>query len=105
MSAVEEVQAAIDKLTKLRDGSYTSPWEMEGRRLRSDGWILAEIAYPNTETTGALIVTLHAIIDEQLEVLEAAKFNMGVDSRLGHTHATVAAAIRFARKINGAEHS
>lgn len=72
MSAVEEIQAAIEKLTELRD---------ERGYVEMNGW-LAEIREgatgaiedPGYEglTNDPIIVTLHRTIDAQLAILEAA---------------------------------
>jgi hypothetical protein len=81
MSAVEEIQAAIDKLTKLKTESTPGAWG--GRvsilgiiRVQTDDhYIVAEVygdeddALCNTD----LIVTLHRTIDAQLAILTNAR--------------------------------
>ena len=72
MSAVEEIQAAIGKLTELRGGGPT--WALEG----GDEWIspLGIDVAPDdggvSPKDARLIVTLHRTIDAQLAVLTAA---------------------------------
>lgn len=109
MNAVREIEAAIGALERLK--AEVTPGEWFGRtnilgniRIHADGLIAAEVyggdGEYEAESNVALIVTLHRTVDAQLAVLEAAIFNIGAD-RLGYTHATVAAAIKLARSING----
>lgn len=111
MSAVEEIQAAIEKLTELRD---------ERGYVEMNGW-LAEIREgatgaiedPGYEglTNDPIIVTLHRTIDAQLAILEAAVgeiFEWEQDPDVGYKAermfkiaATGRAALDLARAING----
>ena len=99
MTAVEEIQAAIEKLSRLRSDE---PWRLVG----GNEWI-TPIGIGVAPDDGGisigdaeLIVTLHRTIDAQIDVLGAARFNIKA-SPGGYTHATVAAALCLARAING----
>ena len=114
MSAVAEIQAAIDKLTKLRDES-TQPTDgnawIQGRsthRYESTGDVYTGpdenthgsadiVAYIQPEDA-ALIVTLHATIDAQMAILAAAlKWKSGFFPG----SIAYASALDLARSING----
>jgi hypothetical protein len=98
MTAVEEIQTAIDNLAELKAGSSPGPWELEpfGKYFNpnyDDARILHAKTRPNeqnydryvhqdgahAEDSGgfdlpdaALIVTLHRTIDAQLGILSSA---------------------------------
>jgi len=81
MSAVDEIQAAIDKLTKLRDESTSGPWwawhPESGRGNSSVDAPSGDPDNPKMPVEGErddvdLIVTLHATIDAQLAWLGVA---------------------------------
>ena len=64
MTAVEEVQAAIDKLTKLRSESKPGPW--------TDTWGSATVPAADdlAGEDAELIIALHGTIDAQLAIFE-----------------------------------
>lgn len=73
MSAVEEIQAAIEKLTKLKAESTEGPWvlvadEHYADRVvdKSGKWLIGDAS---NYSDAPLIVTLHATIDAQLSLL------------------------------------
>lgn len=75
MSAVEEIEAAVAKLTKLRDESVLGPWEgwKQYNPLRGNLYGIeargAEVAKTYTVADTELIETLHRTIDAQLKLL------------------------------------
>jgi hypothetical protein len=103
MTAIEEIDAAIGKLDEQRRGAVPGSWEIKRDDYSPEcvtvggTWLLTR---GFSERDAKLIVTLHRTIDAQIAVLEAAKFNIGA-TQLGFLHATVSAAIRLARAING----
>lgn len=80
MNAAETIQAAIDKLTRLREKASPGPWEHQpyGAQNQNGDYSGADIFDANGEyllhdvsdTDGSLISTLHATIDAQIELLE-----------------------------------
>ena len=84
MSAVEEIQAAIDKLTKLKAESTPKPWhdwedDLTGevdlwhdqeQRLHIANFGIAGM--PRGEVDAELIAVLHRTIDAQLAILHHA---------------------------------
>lgn len=78
MTPAETIQAAIDKLTQLRDKSTTGPWvvsryqgDQEINAPMDDGnWTAVVDFYKRDSTDPELIVALHATIDAQLAALE-----------------------------------
>jgi len=78
MSAVEEIQAAIEKLTEQKDQSTSGPWwawhPANGRGNSSVDAPSGDPDNPEMPVEGQrvdvdLIVTLHATIDAQLAIL------------------------------------
>ena len=81
VSAVDEIQAAIDKLTKLRDESTPGPWDLWHGDITQAFSMAVQVGPHEHERIGvvpgdsvrhedaALIVTLHATIDAQLAIL------------------------------------
>ena len=86
MTAVEEVQAAIEKLTKLKLNAYRGAWKIVNKSMQGDHGLehekcdIQEVANGSwTEDDGyqpallieeaELIVTLHRTIDAQLNIL------------------------------------
>ena len=105
MSAVEEVEAAIVKLTKLRDESEDispKPLVIKGHCILDavDAVVAEFVVMPDLD----LFATLHATIDAQLMTLEAGLETCGawgdddpaIERIIGHT-------LAIARAINGAE--
>lgn len=80
MSAVEEIEAAIAKLTELRDRCSPFRWTAEPggdgwasiRNYNDRGNLITEIAEP-LEDDALLIVTLHRTIDAQLAILRSTR--------------------------------
>jgi hypothetical protein len=105
VSPVQRIEDAIQRLETLKAESTPGPWLVspcscgEGHFEIADeqGFYVADAAINGTDAH--LIVTLHATIDAQLSLFEAAIFNIKA-SKHGFTHATVAAAIRLADAIN-----
>lgn len=80
MSAVERLQAAIDKLERLRAEATPNPWHASGRYIghrEADG---KSIRYHLRagESDADLIVTLHRTINAQLAILRAGIKNESV---------------------------
>lgn len=97
MSAVDEIQAAIGKLTALMSATVALPWELDNELIRADGWILAQTMHTGNEATGQLIVTLHATIDAQLAILRHTLEHYRGDLGIGTNRHIVS----LARAING----
>lgn len=110
MSAVEEIEAAIAKLTKLRDESAQGPWwAWHPASERGNSSVDAPSGDPDNPRMPVegeraavdLIVTLHATIDAQLMTLEAGLETCGawgdddpaIERIIGHT-------LALARAIN-----
>ena len=102
MSAVDEIQAAIDKLTILQAGSVVGPWEVRdgsivrdalGLRTIQDVWV-ADIDEVSADAD--LIVTLHRTIDAQLAIL-----NVMRDHVLRPDHIFKGPGADLVRAING----
>jgi len=106
MSAVEEIQAAIVKLTEMHnfsnEGSTPRTWKstplspfIQADVIDSEGDVIAERCYaPDAE----LIVTLHRTIDAQLHILAAGLHGLILFSgEMAHDPGAVA----LARAING----
>ena len=89
MTAAQEIQAAIDKLTGLRESSTY---------IEINGWLTEGGC--SAITNDPLIVTLHRTIDAQLAILDVAvaygELGEGEGSRF------IVAAKLLARAINGA---
>lgn len=96
MSAVDEIEAAIAKLTELRDAGTNAPWGSENitelAEPQSDlvaetrgGTVLVAAQALNTDAD--LIVTLHRTIDAQLGFLILVRdLDMGASlDMLGHS--------------------
>lgn len=108
MSAVGEIEAAIAKLTELRNETTPAPWTVEEMPETGECRIIREFEHFGSHiesVTGGgslrldadLIVTLHRTIDAQLEVL-----------RIGMPHSfsngfspLFEPALTLARAING----
>jgi hypothetical protein len=119
MSAAETIQAAIEKLERLRDSSSPAPWIADEDTLyTTEKWknaygrvmprpiFMAEgnyvSGYAYIEADAELILTLHRTIDAQLSALEAAKWLLGQKMfPLNYTHAATASIIRLAEAIVG----
>ena len=105
MSAIEEIQAAIDKLTKMRgDGAEWWVFEPDPNAIYQTTEDDREDHVLDTvnESDRDLIVTLHRTIDAQLAILRvgsAAYAHYSTDEArdLGHDKASV----QLARAING----
>lgn len=112
MSAVDEIQAAIEKLTALKFGSSVRPWLAEPytygiqdatQRVRitsagdSDEYNTAEGVLP---VDARLIVTLHATIDAQLAILNHA-YGQLKDGYSPDEPGATEDALDLARAING----
>jgi len=108
MSTVDEIEAAIAKLTVLKMASRTGPlsvYHMDWRLIivsadshDGDAPILFDVSRTGTPADGELIVTLHRTIDAQLAILEA-----GIDF-IRHTpgaQSHTGGAVDLARAING----
>jgi hypothetical protein len=87
VNAVEEIEAAIAKLTKLRDDSSVGVWYQSMVGISSKT---------------ALIVTLHRTIDAQLDFLRTARGFYGA-GLTGDAASSLFAehALQMARAING----
>lgn len=84
MTALDEITAAIDRLTALRDASTPGPWEfreespsMNGRNwtMRTKGVAGIQISaheYRHGTENTELIVTLHETIDPLLAIMSLA---------------------------------
>ena len=68
MSAVQEIQSAIDKLTTQRDAATSGEWRDNGGFITgaASQWVCGDVA---TVAISALIVTLHRTIDAQIALL------------------------------------
>ncbi|TFD61099.1 hypothetical protein E3T43_01110 [Cryobacterium sp. Hh7] len=113
MSAVDEIQAAIVKLSALRDASTRAPWAAQTAVPNGQHWGISGADFPTITGvarasegrdgygTGSrksdceLIVTLHSTIDTQLAILNSARISIG---QVG-TPNTLSLAL--ARAING----
>jgi hypothetical protein len=85
MSVVEEIQAAIDKLTKLKAESTPKPWEDSEDDLTGDVdlWhdqeqrlhiaTVGVAGMPRVEADAELIAVLHRTLDAQLAILTNAR--------------------------------
>lgn len=110
MTALEEIEAAIEKLTELQSSSTDGRWELFHAY---DGY---EIVTVNDRVTfgglssvsdGAipdvsdayLVVTLHRTIDAQLAILRDAAFTLGSIAQFRDCHAELV----LARAINGGD--
>src|SRR5690554_4219384 len=79
MSAVDEIQAAIDKLTAMRADSRDGPWLNSGTWWLEGvehhvvyGPNLGEVAFASDDADAELIAVLHRTIDAQLTILRGA---------------------------------
>jgi len=68
MSAVDEIRAAIEKLTTQRNAAPEGEWTDHGGFIMGAGarWVCGDV---EMVATNALIVTLHRTIDAQLAIL------------------------------------
>ena len=94
-TAVETIQAAIEKLEALKAESTPGPWHDWEDDLTNevDVWHDQEqrshiancgvAGMPRVEADAQLIVTLHRTIDAQLAILDEAKLQMMSRERLG----------------------
>lgn len=106
MSAVEEIQAAIDKLTELRQESQGNEWlhEPGDFTVTADGnFSIAEDVYPYD---ASLMATLHRTIDAQLAILAdglkvAEHFGSLAANIVGSVRIPIDHALPLARAING----
>lgn len=115
MTALQEIEAAIEKLTRLRDESDenqgTRSWEARGiigRHRRADvvddiHQVVAESLYT---PDAALIVTLHRTIDAQLKILTGSAGLHAKYADVGREAEWIAAVERagdldLARAVNG----
>jgi len=102
MNAVEEIQAAIEKLTELR-GPDPEEWVGQFRRITTpsqDDPIAVDLYSGDTR----LIVTLHCTIDAQLAILGAAKADCDFLAESGvsiNMSTIVMLGTKLARSING----
>jgi hypothetical protein len=104
VNAVEEIEAAIAKLTKLRDDSSVGVWyqSMVGISSKTETMgrysVIGDVADEDT----ALIVTLHRTIDAQLDFLRTARGFYGA-GLTGDAASSLFAehALQMARAING----
>jgi len=90
VSAVEEIQAAIDKLTTQKDNSTPGAWARSAAELDQPGFVLSPRTcagcggdFPLEELDVELIATLHRTIDAQLGILQEAIFQLS-DAPLAH---------------------
>ncbi|MBF4578938.1 hypothetical protein [Frigoribacterium sp. VKM Ac-2530] len=79
MTTAETLRAAIAKLTEQRDAAMKGPW----RHIALNYWGAptpgiwadgedSEVGYPFNQPDANLLVTLHATIDAQIELLKLA---------------------------------
>lgn len=69
MSAVERIEAAIEKLDGLRMAASPGPWHQDvGAVENDDGWVIGDAAEIDDVE---LIVALYRSIDAQLAILRA----------------------------------
>ena len=117
MGALDEIQAAIEKLTKLRDKSSQGWWTIldNGDRFIAeedpdgDGafeYIITEPVWFNNPVDADLIVALHRTIDAQLAILQGDMRMYADYQRAGWLDQWVSAVERagdlaLARAING----
>lgn len=78
MNDVETLQAALSRLTELRENSTPSPWSVyaldwrmivAGQPIDDDAEILFDV---RVREDGDLLAVLHRTIDAQMAILEAA---------------------------------
>ena len=115
MSAIEEIQAAIDKLTKLKAESTPKPWhdweddltgEVDLWHDQEQRLHIANVGVagmPRVEADAELITVLHSTIDAQLAILGTVRLRLrtvfrGCDKPYPDT---IANALTLARAING----
>jgi len=113
MTGVEEIHAAIEKLTAQRDESTPGPWAVDDADKCSvytiDGGatiLQPEDWYPRGDNRPAgnaqLVVTLHRTIDAQLAILTDGLADMMARERLGLPLNTgPVRTLALARAING----
>jgi len=102
MTALEEIEAAIENLTKLRDAATKGPWLVGPGESTPDyivtdsgSWIIGDAFEPNDVP---LIVTLHRALPEIIQLLSSVAFRLVAGStgplELDHT-------LLLARSITG----
>jgi hypothetical protein len=119
MSAIEEIEAAIAKLTELHHASPAAPWDYtddgDGYSIQgSDDYgheFCNSFTWSDNSYASDLIVTLHRTIDAQLAILHASVseiFDWEQDPDMGYKAERMfkitahgRAAIALARAING----
>ena len=121
MSAVEEIEAAIAKLTDLRDASTPGPWtdkygDLDGAdftsvcdmEVRCGSYCQGGTAPGMSPADMALIVTLHRTCGAQLAILQAAvehapMYEMHLDEELAwiEKRPSLHNGLELARAING----
>ena len=113
MGALDDIQSAIEKLTKLRDKSSQGWWTIldNGDRFIAeedpdgDGafeYIITEPVWFNNPVDADLIVALHRTIDAQLAILTDGLADMMSRERLGLPLNTgPVRTLALARAING----
>ena len=110
MSAVEEIQAAIEKLTKLKAESTPGPWfltyeksthpRLWGNASENDA---DPVALAQNRGNAELIVLLHRTIDAQLAILADTlnAFSNPIPAFIGYEEQIYHAQLMLARAING----
>ena len=114
VTAVQEIQAAIDKLTQIRAQSTPGPWDWDRQGVVQSFDISVQVGEHEHERIGvvalehvregdaALIVTLHRTIDAQLAILTDGLADMMSRERLGLPLNTgPVRTLALARAING----
>lgn len=109
MSAVEEIEAAIAKLTALKMTSRSGPlsvYHLDWRLITvsadshdGDAPILFDVSRAGSPADGELIVTLHRTIDAQLAILRSAREQLASGSADEPQSITLALMLTWA--ING----
>ncbi|TFD51990.1 hypothetical protein E3T46_07835 [Cryobacterium sp. Hh11] len=122
MTAVDEIQAAIEKLTKLKLNAYRGAWKIVNKSMQGDHGLehekcdIQEVANGSwTEDDGyqpallieeaELIVTLHRTIDAQLAILADFVDRYALRAKSDWVPIAPAAAntLALARAINGTD--
>lgn len=71
MTAAETIQAAIDKLTRLRDLSTQDKWVRDVAEAEATPGLMRAVVLDDlTDVDATLVITLHATIDAQLAILQ-----------------------------------
>jgi hypothetical protein len=73
MTPAETIEAAIKKLTALRDNSTQDPWLRDVKTAESTPGLMRAVVFDDLDDNdAALVLTLHATIDAQLTILRTA---------------------------------